>query len=223
MIGEGLFTLIARAFAPWAIGWRRWRAGSSACRRCSTGPGRPWSASHGRPVGRFQTETALKQLPGIGASIDDALSEADAHADDPAVAAVTPRLRAAADTARAAIAAFETHLREVVLPASDGEARLGAELFARKMRHTMRSADLTPERILAAAEREYVAVRAEMVRLAGEMWSTWVPDRPRPDDDGALVRGVLDAIAADHPAADELLDWCREETARIEAFCTERD
>ena len=50
-----------------------------------------------------------------------------------------------------------------------------------------------------------------------------MPDRPRPDDEGALVRGVLDAIAADHPAADELLDWCREETARIEAFCAERD
>ena len=46
---------------------------------------------------------------------------------------------------------------------------------------------------------------------------------PAPDDDGALVRGVLDAIAADHPAADELLDWCRDETARIEAFCTEHD
>ena len=46
----------------------------------------------GRPVGRFQTETALKQLPGIGALIDDALGEAETHPDDPAVAAVTPRL-----------------------------------------------------------------------------------------------------------------------------------
>ena len=34
------------------------------------------------------------------------------------------------------------------------------------MRHTMRSETLTPERILAAAEREFAAVRAEMIRLA---------------------------------------------------------
>ena len=31
----------------------------------------------GRPVGRFQTETALDQLPGVGELIDDALAEAE--------------------------------------------------------------------------------------------------------------------------------------------------
>ncbi len=96
-------------------------------------------------------------------------------------------------------------------------------MFAAKMRHTMRSEDLTPERILAAAEREHAAVRAEMVRLAGELWPTWCPDEERPAEDGALVRGVLDAIAAQHREADELLDFSREETARIEAFCREHD
>ena len=87
----------------------------------------------------------------------------------------------------------------------------------------MRSADLTPDRILAEAEREYAVVRAEMVRLARDAWPAWCPDQEPPADESALVRGVLDAIAVDHPAADELLDFCREEIARIEAFCGERD
>ena len=87
----------------------------------------------------------------------------------------------------------------------------------------MRSDDLTADRILAAAEREYPLVRAEMVRLARDLWPAWCGDRPLPEDDGAIVRGVLDQVAAEHPKADDLLDWCREETARIEAFCTERD
>ena len=52
------------------------------------------------------------------------------------------------------------------------------------MRHTMRSETLTPERILEAAEREYAAVRAEMVRLARELWPTWRPDEPMPDRRG---------------------------------------
>ena len=91
------------------------------------------------------------------------------------------------------------------------------------MRHTMRSGTLTPERILAEAEREFTAVRAEMVRLARDLWPTWCPGRPLPTDEGALVRGVLDAVAAVHPAADDLLEFCREENARIEAFCRERD
>jgi uncharacterized protein (DUF885 family) len=62
-----------------------------------------------------------------------------------------------------------------------------------------------------------------MVRLARELWPTWRPGEPAPADDGALVRGVLDAIAADHPPADALLDFCRDENARIETFCRERD
>jgi uncharacterized protein (DUF885 family) len=121
------------------------------------------------------------------------------------------------------VTAFETHLRGVVLAASEGEGRLGRDVFAAKMRHTMRSESLTPERIMAGAEREYTAVRAEMVRLARELWPTWCADQPVPDDEGILVRGVLDAIALEHPKADDLLDFCRAENARIEAFCAEKD
>ncbi|MEO8437077.1 MAG: DUF885 domain-containing protein [Chloroflexota bacterium] len=224
LIGDGLFTLNAREFAPLAN-----RLASTAGRL----EGLPAVLDaaraalvgvRGRPVGRFQTETALKQLPGIDELIGEALAAASSAAvTDPAVAEVTPRLTAAAETARAAVAAFETHLREVVLPASDGEGRIGRDLFAAKMRHTMRSETLTPERIMAGAEREYVTVRAEMVRLARELWPAWCPVLPVPQVENTLVRGVLDAVALEHPLADDLLDFCRAENVRIEAFCVERD
>ena len=61
-----------------------------------------------------------------------------------------------------------------------------------------------PRRSSPGPRREFAAVRAEMVRIARDAWPAWCGDRPIPDDEGALVRGVLDAIAADHPAADEL-------------------
>ena len=59
-----------------------------------------------RPVGRFQTETALKQLPGVVELIDEALGGRRRHATDPAVP-TRPRLEAAPTTAKAALAAFE--------------------------------------------------------------------------------------------------------------------
>jgi uncharacterized protein (DUF885 family) len=48
-------------------------------------------------------------------------------------------------------------------------------------------------------------------------------DEAPPDDEDALVRRVLDAIAADHPAEDALLDFCSAENERIESFVRERD
>jgi uncharacterized protein (DUF885 family) len=225
LLGDGIFTLIARDFAPLAD-----RLASVAgrleglpavidgARVALQGPG------DGRPVGRFQTETAIEQLPGIAELIGDALGEAErAATDDAAVAALRPRLEAAGTAAKAALTDFEAHLRDDVLPRSDGEGRLGADLFARKMRHTMRSESRTAERILAGAEREFDAVRAEMVRLARQLWPRWRRGAPLPDDDATVVREVLDAIAAEHPQAQELLDFCRAETARIEAFCRDRD
>ena len=223
LLGEGIFTLIAREFAPLADRLTSVAARLEGIPLVLDGARDALVGVEGRPVGRFQTEAALRQLPGIAELIDDAVAEADGAAGDTAVVALTPRLRAAAAAAKAAIGAFEAHLRDVVLPASDGDGRLGRELFAKKMRHTMRSDELTAERILAAAEREYPLVRAEMVRLARDLWPAWCGDRPLPDDEGAIVRGVLDPVAAEHPKADELLDWCREETAQIEAFCTEHD
>jgi uncharacterized protein (DUF885 family) len=232
LMGGGLFPLLAREFAPLAdrlasVAGRLERLPEvvDAARESLVGHA-------GRPVSRFHAETALRQVPGVAELADDALVAADAVADDPAVATLRPRLAAAVDTARAALARFETHVRDVVLPAADGEGRLGGELFAAKLRRTFRNPELTADAVLAVAEREYAAVRAEMIRLARELWPTWCPGRPEPTAasagsadaaDAAIVRAVLDAVAAQHPAAGDLLDFCRAELARIEAFCRERD
>ena len=224
LLGDGLFGLVAREFAPLATRLRSVAGRLEGLPAVLDGARAALVGHDRRPVGRFQTETALKQLPGIVELAEDALGQAEAAAaSDPGVAEVLPRLRVALDGARHALAGFETHLREVVLPASDGEGRIGARLFAAKMRHTMRSERLDPEWILERAEREYGAVRSEMVRLGRELWPKWCPDRPLPEDDAALVRGVLDAIAAEHPAGKDLLAFCAAELQRIETFCRERD
>src|SRR5262249_27236696 len=145
MLGNGLFTLVAREFAPLAS-----RLASVAGRvegipavleaaRASLG-------SADVPVARLHTEKAVAQWSGIAELMGDGLAEGEraAAAGDEAVAAVLPRLRSAAETARTELAAFHQHLTDEVLPASEGEGRLGEDLFARKMVHTLRSTELTP-------------------------------------------------------------------------------
>jgi uncharacterized protein (DUF885 family) len=230
-LGAGIFPLLSREFAPLATRLASVAGRLEALSTVVEAARDELVGTAGRPVSRFHTEIAIRQLGGIGELIDEAVTSADAAPDDRAVVALLPRLRAAATTAHAALTGFEAHLRDVVLPASEGEGRLGPQLFAVKLRHTLR-VDLTPAELLARAEREYGVVRAEMIRLARDLWSSWLPDRPMPSAAGAgsqgaadseTVRAVLDAIATEHPRGDELLERCRAEVAAIEAFCRDHD
>jgi hypothetical protein len=224
LIGDGLFRLITREFAPLAARL------TSLANRAEGLPevlaaGREMLVGvGGRPVDRLHTETALEQWSGLADILDDAVALGVAAAEsDAAVAAVLPRLRVAADQGRTALAAFEVHLRDIVLPATSGEGRLGAELFNAKLRHTMQDDAITTARIRERAEREFHAVREEMIRIARDIAPQWLRDGPLPDGDAELVSAVLDAIAVEHHRADELLDFCRAELDRIESFCRERD
>ena len=231
LLGDGLFGLLARGFAPLDV-----RLASLAGRL----EGLPAVVDAAiatvgslpdRPVSRLHTETALEQLGGIVELAEDGRREAGAS-DDPPVAALRPRLGAAVDVATAAIGRLETHLRDVVLPAATGDGLLGPERFAAKLRRTVMDPALDPATVLGAAEREATAVRTEMVRLARALWPTWMSSEPLPvagpgtsqaEADQRTVRAVLDAIAAEHRRPEELLDACRAELARIEAFCREHD
>jgi uncharacterized protein (DUF885 family) len=231
LLGSGIFPILAREFAPPAARL------ASIAGRLESMPHLLENAEgqlqgHGdRPVSKLHAETALKNLAGIAELADDAVKAGEAAEADADVRAILPRLRHAAETAKVALNRFEAHLQDKILPRAEGEGRLGRDLFDRKMRHTLKS-DLSPLEILDRANREYVAVRREMVRLAREHWTRFVPDRPMPTAasagteeaaDSEIVRGVLDAIAAQHQSPERMLDFCREELARIEAFCREKD
>lgn len=224
LMGAGLHALVARDFAPLST-----RLASFAARLEGV-PGIISNAqevigSHPtRQVSRLHARVAAERVSGVASLGDEAVAMAEAAARaDAGVAAMLPQLRAANERARAALDAIGGHLRTEVAPSVTGRAELGREMYAAKLRYTLADPAVTPEAILARAEHEYGVVRAEMVRLARQMWPQWCADRALPDDEGALVRAVLDAVALEHPKADELVDVCRGLVADIEAFCRERD
>jgi uncharacterized protein (DUF885 family) len=232
-LGDGIFPLLARDFAPLAVRL------ASATGRLEALPTvvdeaiEQLGSDPERRVPRLHAETAVRDLPGVTELVGEAVEAGEAGAaGDPAVAALLPRLRAAAETARAALDRFATHLAEVIVPASEGDGRIGRELFEARLAHTLQCPTPTAVEIRAAAELEFAALRAEMTRLARDLWAAWIPDRPLPTPathgtdaaaEQAIVREVIAAISADHPAADELLDVARADVAEIEAFCREHD
>src|SRR6185295_4542847 len=104
LLGEGVFPLLAREFAPLAdrlasvaARFESMRDVTDAAKETLVGAG------PGRPVGRLQVETAIEQLPGIHELIDEALATAAAAQGDAAVTEMRPRLEAAAGAAKAAL------------------------------------------------------------------------------------------------------------------------
>jgi uncharacterized protein (DUF885 family) len=223
ILGSGFFALLAREYAPFA------HRGAAFLGRMQKMP-EVLGAARGnlvglanRPVSLVHTETALSQLGGVGELIDQALElaakEGIANGRD-----LRAELKAAAGPARAALEQFRTFLEKDVTPRASGEGRLGPELFRQKLRHTL-SSELSPDELLARARRDYDVVRAEMIRLARGIWPRWSGDEALPtgsDADDQIVRRVLDAIGSEHRKPDELLEFCREEVGRIEAFCKQR-
>jgi len=222
LLGDGVHLLLAREFAPLGV-----RLASAAARiegipAVLAAARRRLVGVPGRPVSRLHAEVALAQLPGIAELCREALAAAATADEEGELAPVRARLEPAVVAAEGALDGFARHLRDVVIPPAEGEGRLGSDLFAARLRHTLR-VEMTPDALEARARREFVAVRAEMVRLARDLWPTLRPGEPPPPDEGDLVRGALDTIAAVHRRPDELLDFCREELARVESFCCERD
>jgi uncharacterized protein (DUF885 family) len=218
LLGGGLFGLVSREFAP--VEHRL----ASAAGRMEGIPAALEAArdnllsGRGRAVATFHTEKAIQTMPGVA---DLCRTAAQMAADvDPALRA---RVEAAAASAVEAIDAFVAWLRDDLLPTADGDFRLGRELYERKFRHRLK-ATIGVEELEARAAAAYDEVRAEMARLARDLWPDWIGDtEPMPDELDDVTRQVLDAIGRDHPKADELLDYCRAEHERILAFVRERD
>jgi uncharacterized protein (DUF885 family) len=218
LFGSAIFTMLAREYAPIT---ERLNALASRLRGLPValdGARAALSTEGGRPVSRFHAEKAVERMAGVADLVGLAVVEAEACDD----AAVLAEVKLAAGVATTAIEEWTRWLREELMPTVDGDFRLGPELYAAKFRHSLKSA-VTPKELEAMALEEYDATRTEMTRLARSIWTDWMGDAPPPADDDEAVRSVLDAIAVDHPHADELLDFCRAENTRIEAFVAERD
>jgi uncharacterized protein (DUF885 family) len=221
--------MLSREYAPWA---HRGAAFLSRVERLPAYLDAALGALTGlpdRPVSSLHLDTALKQLPGIPQLIEAGTAEARSRAEAGEAPELVPLLEAAIGPAIAALDAFRDALDRDVRGRASGDGRLGRDLYAQKLRHTLGS-EMTPEALLERAWADHRAVRAEMLRLAREAWGTWVPDVPLPDvepgDEAgaqALVARVLDAIAEEHQQPDGLIDFCTREIARIEAFCREHD
>ena len=148
-------------------------------------------AAHGnlKNPPRIYTEIALEQLPDIISFFEKDVPAAFSDAKDAATIAEFRKTNAAVI---AALRDYEQWVKTDVLPRSNGDFKIGAETYSKKLNYDEMVSTPLPE-LLEIAYSDLHKNQSEFARIAKEV------------DPGKTPKEMLAELAADHPAPDKLL------------------
>jgi uncharacterized protein (DUF885 family) len=167
---------------------------------------------------KVHTETAIQQNQGTISLIRDQLSEILEEIPE-----FEEEFKPVQDQAVAALEYYGSWLENDLLPVSNGDFRLGAKKFRRKLAYVLES-DLTMEDILARAETDLIQTHDAMFQTALPLYQKHFPGQNlenRPVDRKRVINSVLDRLAETHPTNETILDTARNCLAECIAFTTE--
>jgi uncharacterized protein (DUF885 family) len=149
-------------------------------------------------------------------------------AEIPPESELMKRYNEVAPTAVAALKEFSRWLQDDVGKRKPSRTwRLGKDFYDEKFKYVMESS-VTPEQLLADAERDMQGVRAEMLEIATPMHRQMYPDHgdhgnlSRRDQENTIIGEVLKKISDDHPKRDELIDAIKRDLESIKQFIREK-
>jgi uncharacterized protein (DUF885 family) len=143
---------------------------------------------------RIYTEIALEQLPGIISFFESDVPEAFKDATDPVTKAEFKKTNA---QVIASLKSYESWLKQDLLPRSNGDFRLGADTFSKKLEYD-EMVDTPLPKLLDIAYADMHKNQAEFARVAKEV------------DPSKTPQEVLAELGSIHPAPDQLLQSFRD-------------
>jgi uncharacterized protein (DUF885 family) len=174
-------------------------------------------------VPRIHAETAIKQNTGVLDLIDQLVVPQIGTLPE----AEQTQLKSAIAHARTAVTQHQLWLEKRLLPAAQGDFRLGAQLYDAKLRFALVST-LSRQDIRARAQSELVAARAEMYTiartvLAGRPGAPALPESPSPDQQQTAIAAALELAYAERPARAAVFDTVRDAFEQARAFVQAKD
>jgi uncharacterized protein (DUF885 family) len=144
---------------------------------------------------RVHTETAIEQTQGAISLVREGLAPLLDQA--PAAKNELAPLR---EKTAAALADYKKWLQNDLLPRSDGDFRLGAEKFRKKLRFALAS-DLSMEEIMKRARTDLQQTQAAIYETAVPLYKKYFPnaDAATIADKHKVTAAVLDKLAEQHP------------------------
>ncbi len=174
-------------------------------------------------VPKIHAETAIKQNTGVLDLIDQlvvpelkTLPETD-----------QAQLRGSIARARTAVTQHQLWLEKRLLPAAQGEFRLGAPLYDAKLRFALVST-LSRQEIRTRAEAELSDTRAQMYALARLLLqdrpgAPALPQSPAPDEQQTAISAALELAYARRPPRDAVFETARSAFEQARGFVRAAD
>ena len=150
----------------------------------------------------ISTEIALEQLPGIISFFETDVPAAFAEATDASLKSDFARSNAAVI---AALRDYQSWVRSNLLPRSNGDFRIGADTFSKKLRYE-EMVDMPLDRLLEIGTADLRKNQAEFERVAKQVEPTKTSTE------------VLQELVAVHPAPDKLMQTFRDTFDGLIAF-----
>jgi len=201
--GQALYGLLSRDFAPLPD-----RLASLSGRLRAVPDYLDAARQRLRDMCRIHVETAIGQLDGTLALIESEVPAALAEAGNPL------DLSEEISRAAAAVRAHQDWLRGE-LPGAQRSARLGKDLFARKLELVL-ATPWQPTNLLEQAYQDLDRIEAELAELVGRTTGSATPDR-------AAIAAEFDRLAADVPTSDTILQLCRDALTETTEFVRRHD
>ena len=218
LIGNALFLPLTQSYAPHDV-----RVGHVLSRVQQIPRLLDQVKAYLRDADPIFVSTAIGENEGNIGLIEDDLAK-----EIPAGSPLKARYDQVAPPALAALKSFSAWLKDDLgKRPSKRTWRLGKEFYDQKFRLVMET-DVTPEALLADAERDLKDVRAEMLGLALPMHAQMFPDHGDHSDltgrdrENKIIGEVLQKISDDHCQPDQLLPTVQHDLTGIIDFIREK-
>ncbi len=220
LAGQSLYGLLARDYAPLP---ERLRAVTARLEKLPRLFEQQRANLVAARVPAIHAETAVKQNPGVLSLVDELVVPDIGKLPENEQA----RLKAAIETARAAVQIHQKWLETELVPNAKGDFRIGKELYDEKLGFALMS-PLSRQQIRERAETEVVRTREQMYdasrrALAGRGNAPAMPDNPSPAEQQAVIVAALALANAQHPSPDGVVDYARKTLVEATDFVRARN
>ena len=155
---------------------------------------------------RVHTETAIEQTQGAINLVREGLAPLVDRAPQ-----MKNELAPLQEKTVAALDDYKKWLQNDLLPRSDGNFRLGAEKFRKKL-HFALASDLSMEEIMKRAQADLKQTQTAIYETALPLYKKYFPnaDAKAPTDKYKVTAAVLDKLAEQHPDDATIVDYAKD-------------